>query len=152
MPKMLPALARRRKVKFAYLTEVLFHADSVNCANRFWTCLTLYGPAEVEMVRAVTGWDVTVEELMAVGERRLNLMRTFNAREGLDRAQDKLPKKFFKALKGQGPTAGMALDEKEINKAIDEYYRLAHWTERGVPTPAQLKKLDIGWAAAYLPG
>ena len=33
-------------------------------------------------------------------------MRMFNAREGFDRKQDKLPKKFFKALKGTGPTAG----------------------------------------------
>jgi aldehyde:ferredoxin oxidoreductase len=78
-------------------------------------------------------------------------MRTFNAREGLDRMQDKLPKKFFKALKGSGPTAGIALDEQELNTAIDEYYRLAHWTAKGIPTTAQLKNLDIGWAAAYLP-
>ena len=156
MPKMLPALSLgEEKVKFAYLTEVFYSMlDSVElCQFVFGPAWTLYGPTEtVEMIRAVTGWDVTVDELMTVGERRLNLMRTFNAREGLDRAQDKLPKKFFKALKGEGPTAGVALDEKEINKAIDEYYRLAHWTEKGVPTPAQLKKLDIGWAAAYLPG
>jgi aldehyde:ferredoxin oxidoreductase len=35
------------------------------------------------MIRAVTGWDITVDELLAVGERRLNLFRVFNAREGL---------------------------------------------------------------------
>jgi aldehyde:ferredoxin oxidoreductase len=155
MPNMLPALSLGpEKVKFAYLTEVFYSMlDSVElCQFVFGPAWTLYGPAEtVEMVRAVTGWDVTVEELMAVGERRLNLMRTFNAREGLDRAQDKLPKKFFKALKGEGPTAGIALDEKEISAAIDEYYRLAHWTDKGIPTSGQLKKLDIGWAAAFLP-
>lgn len=155
MPKMLPALSLGpEKVKFAYLTEVFYSMlDSVElCQFVFGPAWTLYGPAEtVEMVRAVTGWDVTVEELMAVGERRLNLMRTFNAREGLDRVQDKLPKKFFKALEGSGPTAGIALDEQELNTAIDEYYRLAHWTAKGIPTTAQLKNLDIGWAAAYLP-
>jgi aldehyde:ferredoxin oxidoreductase len=155
MPKMLPALSLdSEKVRFAYLTEVFYSMlDSVElCQFVFGPAWTLYGPAEtVEMIRAVTGWDVTVEELMAVGERRLNLMRTFNAREGLDRTQDKLPKKFFKALKGSGPTAGIALDEKEIEAAIDEYYRLARWTEKGIPTAAQLKKLNIGWAAAYLP-
>jgi len=155
MPKMLPALSLgSEKVKFAYLTEVFYSMlDSVElCQFVFGPAWTLYGPSETaEMIRAVTGWDVTVEELMTVGERRLNLMRTFNAREGMDRAQDKLPKKFFKALRGEGPTGGVALDEKEINAAIDEYYRLAHWTEKGIPTTAQLKKLDIGWAAAYLP-
>jgi aldehyde:ferredoxin oxidoreductase len=102
-------------------------------------------------VRAVTGWDVTVEELMAVGERRLDLFRVFNAREGLTRKDDKLPKKFFKQLQGTGPTAGFALTHEEVDSAIDEYYRLAGWTNDGVPTPDTLKKHDIEWAAEYLP-
>ncbi len=82
------------------------------------------------MIKAVTGWDVTMDELMAVGARRLNMMRMFNAREGFDRKQDKLPKKFFKALKGTGPTAGIALTHEEMEAALDEYYRLAGWTPR----------------------
>ncbi|MGZ9164444.1 MAG: aldehyde ferredoxin oxidoreductase family protein [Anaerolineales bacterium] len=142
------------KVRFAYLTEVFYSMlDSVElCQFVFGPAWTLYGPAEtVEMVRAVTGWDVTVDELMAVGERRLNLFRTFNAREGLDRNADKLPKKFFKALGGTGPTAGIALTHAEIESAKDEYYKLAGWTNNGVPTKDALAKLDIEWAAEYLP-
>jgi aldehyde:ferredoxin oxidoreductase len=88
---------------------------------------------------------------MAVGERRLNLFRTFNAREGLGRKDDKLPKKFFKQLAGTGPTAGFALTHEEIDSAIDSYYKLAGWTSDGVPTKAVLTKLDIEWAAEYLP-
>jgi aldehyde:ferredoxin oxidoreductase len=104
----------------------------------------------VELVRAATGWDVTLDELMAVGKRRLNLMRTFNAREGFDRKQDKLPKKFYKALKGEGPTAGIALTHEEIESALDGYYKLAGWTANGVPTRAGLKQLEIEWAADCL--
>src|SRR6266511_3363271 len=69
------------KVRFAYLTEVFYSMlDSVElCQFVYGPAWTLYGPAEtVEMIRAVTGWDITIEELMSVGERRLNLMRTFN--------------------------------------------------------------------------
>ncbi len=142
------------KVRFAYLTEVFYSMlDSVElCQFVFGPAWTLYGPAEtVEMVRAVTGWGVTVEELMEVGARRLNLFRTFNAREGLDRRADKLPKKFFKPLQGTGPTAGIALTPEEIESAKDEYYRLAGWTSNGVPTRETLKKHDIEWAAEYLP-
>jgi aldehyde:ferredoxin oxidoreductase len=142
------------KVRFAYLTEVFYSMlDSAElCQFVFGPAWTLYGPAEtVEMIRAVTGWDVTVEELMAVGERRLNLFRTFNAREGLDRSADKLPKKFFKALKGTGPTAGFALTHEEIESALDNYYKFAGWTANGVPTRETLKKHDIEWAAEYLP-
>jgi len=145
---------QEEKIRFAYLTEVFYSMlDSVElCQFVFGPAWTLYGPAEtVEMIRAVTGWDVTVEELMAVGERRLNLFRTFNAREGLGRKDDKLPKKFFKQLAGTGPTAGFALTHEEIDSAIDGYYKLAGWTSDGVPTKNVLKKLDIEWAAEYLP-
>jgi aldehyde:ferredoxin oxidoreductase len=86
-----------------------------------------------------------------VGERRLNLFRTFNAREGLGRKDDKLPKKFFMHLAGVGPTAGIALTHEEIDSAIDHYYQLAGFTSDGVPTAEGLKKLDLEWAADYLP-
>ena len=142
------------KVRYAYLTEVFYSMlDSAElCQFVFGPAWTLYGPAEtVEMIRAVTGWDITVEELMEVGKRRLNLFRTFNAREGLDRKADKLPKKFYKQLQGAGPTAGMTLTHEEVESAIDEYYKLAGWTTNGIPTPDGLKELDIEWAAQYLP-
>jgi aldehyde:ferredoxin oxidoreductase len=142
------------KVRFAYLTEVFYSMlDSVElCQFVFGPAWTLYGPAEtVMMINSVTGWGVTVEELMAVGERRLNLFRTFNAREGLNRNADKLPKKFFKALKGTGPTAGFALTHEELESALDNYYKFAGWSSDGIPTRDTLKKHDIEWAAEYLP-
>ncbi|HJS20838.1 MAG TPA: aldehyde ferredoxin oxidoreductase family protein [Anaerolineales bacterium] len=142
------------KIRYAYLTQVFYSMlDSLElCQFVYGPAWTLYGPAEtVEMIRAVTGWDITLDELMAVGERRLNLFRTFNAREGLGRKDDKLPKKFFKQLTGTGPTAGIALSHEEIDSAIDYYYQLAGFTTDGVPTAERLKKLDIEWAAEYLP-
>jgi aldehyde:ferredoxin oxidoreductase len=81
----------------------------------------------------------------------LNLFRTFNAREGLGRKDDKLPKKFFKQLTGSGPTAGIAMTHEEVDSAIDHYYKLAGFNEDGAPTPEVLKNLDIEWAAEYLP-
>jgi aldehyde:ferredoxin oxidoreductase len=149
-----PGSLSEEKVRFAYLTEVFYSMlDSAElCQFVFGPAWTLYGPAEiVTMVNSVTGWDMTVEELLAVGARRLNLFRAFNVREGLGRNADKLPKKFFKALQGEGPTAGVALTENEVNTAIDHYYSLAGWTASGLPTRAGLKKLDIEWAADYLP-
>ena len=142
------------KVRFAYLTEVFYSMlDSVElCQFVFGPAWTLYGPAEtVEMIRAVTGWDVTLDELMEVGYRRLQLFRAFNAREGLGRKDDRLPKKFFKALQGTGPTAGFALTHEEVDSAIDHYYKLAGLTADGAPTRETLKKHDIEWAAEYLP-
>jgi len=148
--KLAPLSLGPDKVKYAYLTELFYSIlDTVELCQFVWgPAWTLYGPKElVDFVKAVTGWGVTLDELMAVGARRLNLLRLFNAREGLDRKQDKLPKKFFKALQGTGPTAGIALTHEEIDSAIDEYYKLAGWTPNGVPTVETLKKLDLAWVA-----
>ncbi|GAB4488260.1 MAG: aldehyde ferredoxin oxidoreductase family protein [Anaerolineales bacterium] len=139
------------KVKFAYRTEAFYSMlDSAELCQFVWgPAWTLYGPAETAaLLKAVTGWEVTVDELMAVGERRIHLMRVFNAREGFDRQQDSLPKKFFRALQGEGPTAGIALTHEEIESALDEYYRLAGFSPDGKPTRARLAELDLAWAGA----
>jgi len=138
------------KVKYAYTTQSLYSAlDSVNvCQFVFGPSWHLYDVEQLtQMVSLVTGWDVTVEELLAVGERRLNLMRAFNAREGIGRADDKLPKKLFQALQG-GTSDGVALTEEEIESALDTYYHVAGWdVETGMPTKEKLESLGFSWLA-----
>ncbi|NOY99527.1 MAG: aldehyde ferredoxin oxidoreductase family protein [Chloroflexi bacterium] len=135
------------KIRFALTTQYLYSAlDSVNmCQFVFGPSWHLYSTNQlVEAIRLVTGWEVDVEELLRVGERRLNLLRAFNAREGFTRADDKLPRKMFQPLKG-GPTDGVALTEEEIETAKDMYYRMAGWDENGVPTRGKLAELGLEW-------
>ncbi len=142
------------KVRFAAYSQIFYSLlDTLVLCQFVWgPAWTLYGPSEtVEMVRAVTGWPVSLFELMKVGERRLNLLRVFNAREGFNRKDDTLPKKFFQKLKGVGPTADTALDPVEFEKALDLYYQLMGWTQDGVPTYANMIDLGVEWAAEYLP-
>lgn len=142
------------KVRFAAYTQIFYSLlDTLELCQFVWgPTWTLYGPSElVSLVRSVTGWNVSLFELMKVGERRLNLLRVFNAREGLDRKQDVLPKKFFKPLAGSGPTAGIALDPTEFENALDLYYQIMGWTKMGLPTRAKLIDLGIEWAAEFLP-
>lgn len=141
------------KVRFAAYSQIFYSLlDTLELCQFVWgPAWTLYGPSEtVALVRAVTGWPVSLYELMKVGERRLNLMRLFNAREGFNRKDDRLPKKFFRALQGTGPTAGTALDPAEFEAALDIYYQLMGWTSDGLPTRANMIDLGIEWAADYL--
>ncbi|HBY09088.1 MAG TPA: aldehyde:ferredoxin oxidoreductase [Chloroflexi bacterium] len=138
------------KVKYAYTTQCLYSAmDSVN------VCQFVYGPAWhlydaeqlAQMISLVTGWEVSVAELLKVGERRLNLLRAFNAREGLGRNEDKLPMKMYQALKG-GASDGVALSEAEFEAALDLYYELAGWdVKTGMPTKEKLENLGFSWLA-----
>ena len=140
------------KVRYALKTQQFYSfLDTASLCQFVWgPAWTLFGPQEtVDAVKAVTGWaDFDVEELIEIGERRLNMLRAFNAREGIDRKNDRLPAKFFKPLSGTGPTRGRALDPAVIEEALDEYYRLAGWDgQTGNPTPKTLARLGLDWVS-----
>jgi len=147
-PKM---VLNQEMMKFALTTQYMYSAmDSIN------VCQFVYGPAwqlyDTEqlaaLTRAITGWDVTVEELLEVGERRLNMLRAYNAREGIGREADTLPKKFYKqGLKG-GRSDGYKIDQDTWQEMVDTYYDLAGWhVETGTPTQEKLASLGLGWMA-----
>ena len=149
-----PGSLGSEKVRFALYSQQFYSLlDTLELCQFVWgPAWTLYGPTEtVELVNAVTGWNVSLYELMKVGERRLNLLRVFNAREGFSRKEDVLPKKFFKTLAGAGPTAGTALDPAEFEAALDLYYQMSGWTAEGIPTHSSLVNLGVEWAAEHLP-
>lgn len=140
----------KEKVRFAAYTHIFYSIlDTLELCQFVWgPAWTLYGPSElVEYVRAVTGWPVSLYELMKVGERRLNLLRWFNAREGFTRKDDRLPVKFFKPLAGEGPTAGVAIDAQEFEDALDLYYHILGWTNDGIPTRSSLANVGVDWLA-----
>jgi aldehyde:ferredoxin oxidoreductase len=137
------------KIRFAMTSQHMYSTmDSLNlCQFVYGPAWQLYGPDDmVELVRAVTGWEnVSFEELQIVGERRLNMMRMFNAREGIDRKADVVPDKLFKPLKG-GVSDGWKLDRDEVEAALDKYFEFCGWdVATGIPTTAKLEELDLDW-------
>jgi len=136
------------KVRFAFRTQCFYSLmDSLNvCQFVFGPSWQLYGPNQLtELVKAVTGWDITLEELMTVGERRINMMRAFNAREGIHQEEDVIPKKLMTPLKG-GPTDGVAITKDHFNKARETYYEMAGWDKAtGTPSEKKLEDLGLGW-------
>ncbi len=106
------------------------------------TCLTptLYS----ELLSALTGWDVSPEELLTAAERSLNLKRCFNAREGFTRKDDRLPKRLYSEIL-DGPSKGNKV--KSIEDMLDGYYEAMGWDiKTGVPTAARLQQLGLDFA------
>jgi aldehyde:ferredoxin oxidoreductase len=66
-------------------------------------------------VKAVTGWDVTMEELLQIGERATNMARVFNMREGFSRKDDSLPERLFQPLEN-GALEGQAMPRDEFEQ------------------------------------
>lgn len=137
------------KIRFAVASQYMYSAmDSLDlCQFVYGPAWQLYGPEDmVELVRSVTGWEnVSFQELQSLGERRLNMMRAYNAREGIDRTHDVTPEKLFKPLKG-GKSDGWKLDRAEMESALDKYYEICGWdVETGIPTREKLEELDLAW-------
>jgi aldehyde:ferredoxin oxidoreductase len=95
------------------------------------------------MMRAITGWDVSVEEIERAGERIVNLERLFNVREGVRRKDDVLPWRVMHEPIPDGPSAGMYCPPEELSAMLDRYYLLRGWDADGVPTGERLGALGL---------
>jgi aldehyde:ferredoxin oxidoreductase len=120
---------------------------SRNFADSLVTCL--FAPwtlrQQVDMVRALTGWDYTDFEALRQGERVATMARVFNLREGLTAADDQLPKRFFSPT----PQKNTAIDPEAMSRAKRTFYTLMGWDPvSGVPTREKLEELGIAWVAA----
>ena len=117
--------------------------------STFMNCIGLctftpYGKQSiVEMVRAVTGWDVNLFELMKAGERVLAMARAFNTLAGLTPCEDLHHPRFAEPL-GSGAHEGSRIPAEMMSEAIDLYYEMMGWEKTtGAPTRAKLYELGL---------
>lgn len=134
--------------EYYYLEQHFSMLDNLGC------CLFTFAPVRhftmtqlCEMASAITGWEVSLFELMKLGERRKILSRVFNVREGFNDTDDRLPKRFFEKLEGNKGYTGRSVDEKQLSDYIKLYYQMIGWDEHAVPTRAKLMELRLPWVA-----
>jgi aldehyde:ferredoxin oxidoreductase len=99
-----------------------------------------------EMLPLATGESFfgNTENLTEIAERQLNLKRLFNAREGITRQDDALPRRFTHEPMPEGPGKGQVVD---LEPMLDDYYRRRGWDkETGLPTSETLQRLSLEWA------
>jgi aldehyde:ferredoxin oxidoreductase len=99
----------------------------------------------VDYVKAVTGWETSLFDLLKVGERHANMARIFNLREGFTARDDTLPDRFFNPMEG-GTLKGKKINKEQFSKAIETYYEMMGWdSETGIPKKEKLAELDLDW-------
>ena len=101
-----------------------------------------HADAFIESVSAVTGWDLTREEVDTTGERIANIRQAFNLREGQNMLKFKIPDRIMgRPPKKEGPLAGVTLDHDLINR---EFLAAMDWDlESAKPSKAKLLELDL---------
>jgi aldehyde:ferredoxin oxidoreductase len=136
------------KVEYALTTQYAYSAlDTADvCQFVFGPAWQLLGMKDLaDVISAVHGEETTVDDLMTLGARRLNMLRAFNAREGITRERDTLPKRLFTPLEG-GPSNGKSVDREEFEAALEIYYEKAGWDPiTGNPTAETLDGLGLSW-------
>ncbi|MEW6672559.1 MAG: aldehyde ferredoxin oxidoreductase family protein [Thermodesulfobacteriota bacterium] len=98
---------------------------------------------------AVTGVEVSAEQLLQIGERIYNIEKAFNSRLGLSRRDDNfsVPDKFIKEPLKSGAFKGQTFP---LDAMLDEYYATRGWGPDGLQTRQKLMELDLGEVAEEL--
>lgn len=93
---------------------------------------------------AVTGIEMTPEELQKAGERINNLGRLFNIREGLTRKDDSMPWKVMNVpIPDEGVAKGSFVSQEDLDLLLDDYYEVRGWTKEGIPTVEKLNEIRM---------
>jgi len=120
--------------------------DSLGLCMFCWGAGSLFTYPELEeLIRSVTGIDMTFWELMKAGERRITMMRLLNLRRGFTAGDDVLPEKVFNPIP-EGPSAGRRVDRTDMQRMSAHYYGFMGWDTEGVPRTEKLMELGLDWA------
>jgi aldehyde:ferredoxin oxidoreductase len=113
--------------------------------NRFWGL-----ESTTAFYNAVTGFDMTQEDMRMAAERTWNLLKLLNVKEGFSRKDDVFPKEWFNPLKHgniefefKGFFGETIITPNIANQLLDDYYDERGWNkESGIPT--QEKVIELG--------
>jgi aldehyde:ferredoxin oxidoreductase len=78
-----------------------------------------------DMLRRVTGWDVTADEMRETAKRIVAAKRQFNLMAGWTPEEDTLPERFLSTPLPNDPAA--ALTRERLQELVAEYHRQRGW-------------------------
>jgi aldehyde:ferredoxin oxidoreductase len=104
-----------------------------------------------EWLNAVTGWDMSMEEMLQVGERIANMRMAYEVREGGNPRKRSVPTRVTgETTEGThaGPLQGVKLDTETLER---DFLQACDWdTETCKPSKAKLESLGLAEVAAAL--
>jgi len=128
-------------------------SDLTHAVNSAGMCLLGMGfmPASAitDFINFATGWDLSMQDLLKLGERVANMRQAFNAREGVNITDFKFPGRIIgnPALEA-GPTAGKTVDLDTLRK---DFLTARGWhIETGRPSTEKLLELGLDDVAEAL--
>lgn len=127
--------------EFHRISSNIYHI--VHCSGM---CLFMYVNLPVidampEFLSAVTGWNLTIDELITTGERIANIRQAFNIREGLNPLDFNVPYRVIgNPPKTEGPTAGVTIDQDTL---YQDFLAAMDWDSE-TAKPSKKKLIELG--------
>lgn len=121
----------RRNVTIDAVRHAIETEDKAALMDSLILCKFLRGVFEdfhaeaAEMLRLVTGWDVTADELRDTARRIVTAKRAFNLLAGWTPAEDTLPDRFLNTPLPNDPAASLSRDR--LDALVAEYHRQRRW-------------------------
>jgi aldehyde:ferredoxin oxidoreductase len=97
-----------------------------------------------DLLRRVTGWDVTADELRATAQRIVTAKKLYNQREGWTAAEDTLPKRFLSEGLPTGSDCEATLPRERLRAMVAAYYTARGWDADGRVPAAMADQVQFG--------
>ena len=121
----------RRHVTLDAVRHAIDTEDKAALMDSMIICKFLRGVFEdfhaeaAEMLRSVTGWDVSADELRETARRIVSAKRQFNVLAGWTQDEDTLPDRFLNTPLPNDP--GASLSRERLDDLVTEYHRQRGW-------------------------
>ncbi len=96
-----------------------------------------------DLLRIVTGWDITAEELRTTARRIVTAKKLYNVREGWSNSEDTLPRRFLSEGLSTGVATEATLTVERLQTMIDAYYSARGWNADGQVSESQIGELQL---------
>jgi aldehyde:ferredoxin oxidoreductase len=121
----------RRRITLDAVHHAIDTEDKAALMDSLIICKFLRGVLEdfhaetADMLRNVTGWDVSADELRETARRIISAKRQFNLLAGWTLAEDTLPERFLNTPLPNDPEA--SLSRERLDALVMEYHRQRGW-------------------------
>lgn len=113
-----------------------------DCLVQCWFTSFNDTETQTEALNAATGWNLSLEEVMKIGRRVVNMMRLYNLKVGLTPDKE-APSPRYGSTSVDGPNKDKAVSE-HWGKMVDKYYQLMGWDRKtGMPLPETIKEYGL---------
>ena len=95
----------------------------------------------IELLKAVTGWDYSIDEVRLMGSKTANLLRVFDLKQGITSDLEYPSPRYGSAPSGEAAKQGSIIIHWK--QMLPIFYKHMGWDANGVPLPETIEELGL---------